>query len=135
MEYVQPVNRKGSAFVQVSGGSTMGYWNTGIQQFFLGGPTKFAAYGTNEIRTNQYVMGRIGYLHPIAKLPPVAGGKLYLVPGFEVGAVSRAPSISRLPTDGFIGIMAETFLGPFMVGGSIGDTGHQKWFFQLGKFF
>jgi hypothetical protein len=28
-----------------------------------------------------------------------------------------------------------TALGPVFVGGSAGDTGHYKWFFQLGRVF
>jgi hypothetical protein len=26
-------------------------------------------------------------------------------------------------------------LGPFFIGGSVGDSGHRKWFFQLGRVF
>ncbi len=31
--------------------------------------------------------------------------------------------------------LAETTLGPFFVGGSVGDNSHHKWFFQLGHVF
>ncbi len=30
---------------------------------------------------------------------------------------------------------SETVVGPLFLGGSIGDTGHDKWFFQLGHVF
>jgi len=26
-------------------------------------------------------------------------------------------------------------VGPFFIGGSVGDSGHRKWFFQLGRVF
>jgi NTE family protein len=45
------------------------------------------------------------------------------------------PNTSKFPTDGVAGIVAETALGPIFVGGSVGDTGHHKWFFQLGRVF
>jgi NTE family protein len=32
-------------------------------------------------------------------------------------------------------MLAETVIGPVFIGGSVGDTGHQKWFFQLGRVF
>jgi len=32
-------------------------------------------------------------------------------------------------------VLAETVIGPLFVGGSVGDTGHHKWFFQLGRVF
>jgi len=33
------------------------------------------------------------------------------------------------------GIIAETAVGQFLVGGSLGDAGHRKRFFQLGRLF
>jgi NTE family protein len=42
---------------------------------------------------------------------------------------------SRLPTDVTAGVVIETLFGPFSLGGAIGDTGHRKWYFQLGRFF
>jgi NTE family protein len=41
----------------------------------------------------------------------------------------------RLSGDGAAGVIAETAFGPVFIGGSVGDTGHQKWFFQLGRVF
>ncbi len=46
----------------------------------------------------------------------------------------------HLLPDGFVrirnfGFLAETALGPFFIGGSVGDSGHRKWFFQLGRVF
>jgi NTE family protein len=44
-------------------------------------------------------------------------------------------SSSKLPNDFTAGVLAETALGPFFLGGSLGDSGHRKWFFQLGRVF
>jgi hypothetical protein len=32
-------------------------------------------------------------------------------------------------------LLAETTFGPVLIRGSVGDTGHRKWFFQLGRVF
>ena len=47
----------------------------------------------------------------------------------------NAPDVCRLPTDGAAGVIAQTFLGSLFIGGSVGDTGHAKWFFSLGRVF
>jgi len=33
------------------------------------------------------------------------------------------------------GVLAETAIGPLVIGGSFGDSGHRKWYFQLGRVF
>jgi NTE family protein len=45
------------------------------------------------------------------------------------------PGASKFPNDVAIGILAETAVGPLVFGGSVGDSGHRKWFFQLGRVF
>jgi len=32
-------------------------------------------------------------------------------------------------------VLAETAFGPLVIGGSLGDSGHRKWYFQLGRVF
>jgi NTE family protein len=41
----------------------------------------------------------------------------------------------KLSGDFAAGLLGETIFGPIFIGGSVGDTGHQKWFFQLGRVF
>ena len=93
------------------------------------------AYGQNEVRGDQYYLFRMGYLHNLFTLPPFLGEGVYAVTLYEVGKMYNAPGVSRLPNDGAAGIIARTALGPFFIGGSIGDTGHAKWFFALGRVF
>jgi NTE family protein len=140
-EIVRPVSRPGSVYLQAFGGTTFGYQNTGLPQFFLGGPVRLGAYGLNELRTNQYFLFRLGYLHQIFRLPPLLGNRVFLTSAFELGktygnGISRIPNeISQLPMDVAFGVDVETFLGPVFLGGSVGDTGHRKWYFQIGKLF
>lgn len=136
IQYFQPVLRRDSIFLSAEGGSTFGFRHTGIPQFFLGGVGRLSAYGLNELFGNQYFVGRTGYLRKVFSLPPFAGGQVYLVGYGEVGKIYGDPfPVPRLSGDGAVGLMAETAFGPVFVGGSIGDTGHQKWFFQLGRVF
>jgi len=134
-EFFKPVSRPGSVFLTAQGGSTVGYDHTGIPQYLLGGTAGWYAYGQNELRSDQYYLFRAGYLHSIFTLPPFLGKSVYAVSFYEVGKMFNAPGISRLPTDGAAGAIAETAIGPIFIGGSVGDTGHAKWFFALGRVF
>ena len=134
-DFFKPVSRPASLFLLAQAGSTLGTDATGIPQYFLGATAGWLAYGQNELRGDQYYLFRAGYLHNLFTLPPFIGQGVYAVTLFEIGKMFNAPGVSRLPTDGAAGVIAQTFLGPLFVGGSVGDTGHAKWFFSLGRVF
>jgi NTE family protein len=134
-EVFKTVSKPASAFLMAQGGSTIGYDRTGIPQYFLGGTAGLFAYGQNEVRGDQYYLFRAGYLHRLFTLPPFLGSGLYAVTFYEVGKMYNAPGVSRLPNDGTAGVIVRTALGPALIGGSVGDTGHAKWFFALGRVF
>jgi len=133
--YFQPVSKPGSIFFTAEGGSTFGFRQTGIPQYFLGGPGRLSAYGSNELFGNQYYTFRTGYLHDLFTLPPFVGKKIYATASFEFGKMYGFPNESAFPADVAAGIVAQTALGPIFLGGSVGESGHEKWFFQLGKVF
>ena len=85
--------------------------------------------------TNQYVYGRVGYLHQIGQLPAFLGRGVYLDGHFEAARIYGSMHPEKIPLDGVAGIVTETLFGPLMIGGSVGGDGHRKWFFQLGKVF
>jgi NTE family protein len=131
-----PVSNKGSIFGSAEGGSTFGFVNTGVPLYFLGGPMRLSAYGTNELFGNQYYYFRAGYLHELFSLPPFVGKKVYAIGTYEFAKMyDFAGPESGFPNDVAIGILGETSFGPFLIGGSFGDSGHYKWFFQIGKAF
>jgi NTE family protein len=133
--YFQPITRPASIFLEGEGGTTFGTTSTGIPQFFLGGPVRLSAYGQNEFHSNQYYLFRAGYMHDLLTLPPFVGKKVYAVGSYEFGKMYGLTKASEFPNDVAAGLLAETALGPFFIGGSVGDSGHRKWFFQLGRVF
>ena len=134
-EFFQPITQPASLFLQAEGGSTFGQQHGGVPMYFLGGPSRLAAYGTNELFGNQYYLVRSGYLHDLLTLPPFVGKKVYAVGTFEFAKMYGFKNESGFPCDVAAGLLAETAVGPFLIGGSVGDSGHRKWFFQLGKVF
>src|SRR5882757_8944438 len=133
--YFQPITKPASLFLESEGGTTFGVTSTGIPQFFLGGPVRLSAYGQNEFQGNQYYLFRAGYMHDLLTLPPFLGKKVYAVGSYEIGKMYGVTTGTELPDDVAAGLLAETALGPFFIGGSVGDSGHRKWFFQLGRVF
>ena len=131
----RPITEKGAVYAIGSAGSTFGVTDTGFPMFSLGSSTRLAAYGTNEILTNQYWLVQTGYLHKLAALPPMAGKNLYLTSGVEIGKSFYTNTVSSLPMDIRVAILAQTLLGPVQVGTAFGDTGHRKFFFQIGRVF
>jgi NTE family protein len=136
LQYFQPVSVSGSLYLIAEGGSTFGRTQLGTPAFFLGGVGRLSAYGLNELIGNQYFLGRAGYLHKVFQLPPFFGKQVYLTGFGEVGKMYgdqfHPPKLSG---DFAGGLLGETIFGPILIGGSIGDTGHQKWFFQVGRVF
>jgi len=135
ISYFHPITKPASLFVASEGGTTFGATQNGYPQFFLGGASRLSAYGTNELFGDQYYLFRTGYLHDLWTLPPLAGKKIYAIGTFEFGKMYGFPASSKFPNDFAAGILAETAVGPLILGGSIGDSGHRKWFFQLGRVF
>jgi len=133
----QPVSSQGSFFLTASGGTTFGFRHVGSPPpFFLGGPGRLSAYGLNELFGNQYFLARGGYLHKVFTLPTFVGKQVYFTGGGEFGKIYGDPNpVPRFSADIVGGFIGETALGPVFVGGSIGDSGHYKWFFQLGRIF
>ena len=136
LQYFQPISTPASIFITAQGGTTFGYRDTGpLPQFFLGGPLRLAAYGTNELYGNQYYLFRLGYLHDLFTLPPFLGKKIYAIGSYEFAKMYGFPLQSGFPNDVNAGVLAETAFGPLVIGGSFGDSGHRKWYFQLGRVF
>ena len=98
------------------------------------------AYGTNELLVNKYFLFQVGYLHELAKLPPLFGGGIYAIGLYEAAQVYGAqPTLlnrpSGFPTDGAAGIVVNTIFGPVEAAYAYGDSGHRKFFFRVGRLF
>ena len=138
-----PLSARNTLIFAGGGGTVYGTKNAdiGLPVFSLGGPHTFAAYGTNEILTNEYGYGQLGYLRDLVKLPPFLGGDLYVLGRFEGGVYERVdtplgePAQYRTPADVAAGLIVNTIFGPILLGGAVGDAGHQRFFFSLGRVF
>ena len=133
--FYQPLNKRSSVFFSAHGGTTFTYHHTGFPPFSLGGSQNLVAYGSNEFLTNQYFLFKAGYIRRLWNLPPLLGDYVYAIAASEIAKVYYLPHVSSLPADVSGALVVNTFLGPVLVGGAYGATGHQKFFFRLGRIF
>jgi NTE family protein len=121
-----------SVFLNAYGGTSYDF-KTGIPPFNLGGVTRFVAFGTNELLTDKYFLFQTGYIRKLKKLPPLLGSTIEALGVFEIGKTYQ-PRFA-LPGDVAGALIVNTIFGPVEVGGAIGDYGHAKFFFQVGRIF
>ncbi len=126
-----------SLYASVSGGSSYGF-KTGLPSFSLGGSQRLVAWNTNELLTNQYFLGQLGYIRELVKLPPFLGSSVNALGILEVGKTYQlplGPKPPNLPIDFAGGILVSTIFGPVEVAGAVGDYGHARFFFRIGRVF
>jgi NTE family protein len=134
--FLFPLTSKSSAYLSVSGGSTLGQEDTGIPPFSLGGGLQLSAFGENELITNQYYLFQTGYIRRLTTLPPFLGDSISLVTTYEAGKTFFLPNEPSVPMDGVVGIVIKTAIGPFEIAGAAGNgADHRKIFFQLDRVF
>ena len=130
-----PFGDRLTGFASAEGGTVFDTKTPGLPFYLLGGPMRLSAYGMNELVGNQFFLGRAGVLKQINKSAPLTIGRMYLFGAVEAGKMYGVRNSTGLPMDATAGFLVRTMLGPLFFGGSIGDAGHRKVFFQLGRFF
>jgi NTE family protein len=131
----KPIGKHGIGFVAGNGGTALGHDAPPVLQFTLGGPLTLGAYGQDEFRGSNYILGRLGYLHRIGQLPSYLGGKSYAVLLVESGSAFERLNAADFHGDVTGGFYLDTLLGPAFFGGSWGGSGRSKLFFSFGQLF
>ena len=125
-----------NVFAMVAEGGTM--FNRNVAEpfrFTLGGPLRLSASAIDEYRGTDYFLLSPALLRRIAELPAPLGQSIYIAAAYEAGEmrVPNGPTIVR--QDVLFGLVAETPLGVITLAPAIGDDGHRKFQFTLGKLF
>ncbi len=129
-------SRNSSVLLFASGGTSFSTKDTGFPPFRLGGPLRLSAYGTNELLTNQYFLIQPAFLYKLWEISPLLKQNAYLFTMYEAGkAYDQPPSDTKVARDVTVGVLFQTLFGPVFFGGSLGDSQHRKFFFELGRFF
>jgi len=120
--------RRHYATLYAEGGASFGEAPPILYQFRLGGPFRLGAVPPNALRGPNLLLGGAGYRTSLGRLPALLGDRLYLTALVEVGSVFERLSGARFESSFTAGLAADTFFGPFFVGGSAGNGGVRAYF-------
>jgi NTE family protein len=120
------------------GGVINSYLRRNVAQpfrFTLGGPMQLSAASMDEYRGTDMYLAHAGYMRRIAALPTGLGQGIYGMIGYEAGEVWSPEQRAFLRQDGTVGLLGNTPLGLVTFGVAVGDAGHRKVFFTIGRWF
>lgn len=135
LTHFTPLNRGDAVFSLAEVGTTFGNRAAPLQQFTVGGPLSLGAYGQDEFRGDDALHVTLGYLHRLAVLPSFLGGKVMAGGWYDFGGAFQRFSHAHYLNDVSVGVVAETLIGPVIIGYSYGEHGRNNTYFSIGRFF
>jgi NTE family protein len=134
-----PLSQKTSLFTDISGGTTFRGFAGPFQVFQLGGPFRLGAYFPDEFLGNHYAYASFGFRRELYRLPQLIGKKIYWGGWYEAGTafgvVGNDPGPVVVRGTFNLGVIADTFVGPIAVAGSVSPTGQSRVNFSIGRLF
>jgi NTE family protein len=106
-----------------------------INQFTLGTPFRLGAFNVGELRGAHYYVATGGYLRAIGRLPDFMGGRVFGGGWLENGDAFDEWSLAGWRTNGGVGLVMDTLIGPVVVAGSWGFDGRWRTYFGVGRVF
>jgi NTE family protein len=105
------------------------------EQFALGSPFRLGAYDGGELRGAHYYIATGGYLRQVGRLPDFMGGPIFAGGWLENGDAFDKWSHAGWRTNGGVGLVMDTLVGPVMVAGSWGFDGRWRTYLAVGRIF
>jgi len=130
-----PLSNKSSLFVLASGGTTFHGAAGPLQEFALGGPFRLGAYLPQEFLGSHYAYGAVGFRRELFQLPPIVGKKIYWGGWYESGTAFNSPGPVVVRGTLNLGVIADTIIGPILLGGAVSPTGQSRANFSVGRLF
>jgi NTE family protein len=127
-------NRKDRLFFKYGLGSSFGE-DPLINDFALGGPLLLGAFNNDELTGSNYVLGTVGYLVGVGRLPDVLGQNIFLGAFFEQGSAFDEWDDATYRSSVTVGAILETLLGPIFGGLSADFDGRFRAYVAIGPIF
>jgi NTE family protein len=128
------VRRRDRIFLAGGFGSTWGH-PLATEQFQLGAPLRLGAYNVGHFRGDHYGVLTAGYLHTIGRLPDFLGGSIYIGSWLENGSAFDDVDDATFRTNLSLGALADTLVGPVLLGGSFDFRGASRFYIGIGRLF
>jgi NTE family protein len=104
-------------------------------EFTLGSPFRLGSYGTGELRGPDYYILTAGFLRQVGRLPDFVGGPIFAGGWIENGDAFDGWSDAGWRTNGGVGIVLDTLVGPVMLAGSWSFDGRWRTYLGIGRIF
>jgi len=105
------------------------------EEFALGMPFRLGAYDTGEVRGAHYYVATAGYLRQVGRLPDFMGGPVYAGGWLDNGDAFDQWSHAGWRTNGGVGLVMDTIIGPVMLAGSWSFDGRWRTYIGVGRLF
>ena len=105
------------------------------EQFALGRPFRLGAYATGEIRGPHYYVASGGYLRRVGRLPDFLGGAIFAGGWLENGDAFDEWEHAGWRTNGGVGLVMDTIVGPVILAGSWSFDGRWRTYLGIGRAF
>ena len=104
-------------------------------QFALGSPFRLGAYDAGELRGAHYYVATAGYLRRVGRLPDFMGGPVFAGGWLDNGDAFNEWDQAHWRTNGSVGLVMDTIVGPVVIAGSWGFDGRWRTYFGVGRTF
>jgi NTE family protein len=104
-------------------------------QFALGSPFRLGAYDTGELRGPHYYIATAGYLRRVGRLPDFMGGPVFAGGWLENGDAFDEWEHAAWRTNGGVGLVMDTLVGPVVLAGSWSFDGRWRTYLGVGRTF
>jgi NTE family protein len=104
-------------------------------QFALGSPFRLGAYDAGELRGSHYYAAAGGYLRQVGRLPDFMGGPVVAGGWLENGDAFNEFSNATWRSNGGVGVVMDTLVGPVIIAGSWGFGGRWRTYLGVGRLF
>ncbi len=126
---------RGRVFLYGGLGATLDGEPLPSDQFVLGSPFRLGAYSTGELRGPDYYIVTGGYLRQIGRLPDFFGGPIFAGAWLENGDAFDGWSNAGWRSNGGVGVVLDTIVGPVMLAGSWSFDGRWRTYLGVGRIF
>jgi NTE family protein len=106
-----------------------------VSQFHLGQPFRLGAYDLGELKGDHYYLATAGYLRELGRLPDFLGGSIFAGGWLENGDAFDDWNKATFRTQAGFGLVADTLIGPVLLGGTIGFDGRWATYIAVGRLF
>jgi NTE family protein len=122
-------------FAVLAGGTSFDGHPLPTDQFTLGFPYLLDAFGVGERRGDHYAVLTLGAAHRVTRLPDFLGGPVFASAWFQNGSAFNSHEKADINSQLGLGIVADTLVGPVLIGGSFGFDGAFRLLFGVGRIF